>query len=73
MANGVPLGMWRKDWRSSRLLTGEFGRSGECGEFDETGGGLAKLELSLIDAQRLDAMVKRGGWNAKPCRGSGLP
>jgi len=29
----------------------------------------AKLELRLIDAQRFDAMVKRGWWNPKPRRG----
>jgi hypothetical protein len=40
-------------------LPGEFGRSGECGKFGETGGTSAKLELRLVDTQRLDAMVNR--------------
>jgi len=48
---------------------GEFGGSGECGEFGEIGRTSAKLELRLIDAQRFDAMVKRGWWNPKPRRG----
>ena len=26
----------------------------------------AKLELRFVDVQRLDAMVKRGRWNAEP-------
>ena len=34
---------------------------------------LAKLELRLINTQRLNAMVKRGGRNAKLRRGSGPP
>ena len=44
---------------------GEFGRSGECGEFGESGGDSAKLKLRLVDTQRLDAMVKRRWWNSK--------
>jgi hypothetical protein len=59
-----------KKKRPSRLTTGEFGGSGECGEFGETGGSSAKLELRLVDTQRLDAMVQRGWWNAKPRSGS---
>jgi hypothetical protein len=47
------------------MPTGEFGRSGECGEFEGSGGSSAKLELRLVDTQSLDAMVKRGRWNAK--------
>jgi hypothetical protein len=59
-----------KKKRPSRLTTGEFGGFGECGEFGETGGSSAKLELRLVDTQRLDAMVQRGWWNAKPRSGS---
>jgi hypothetical protein len=54
-------------------VTGEFGQSGECGECGETGGSLAKLELRLVDVQRLDAMVECGWWHAKLRRGSGSP
>jgi hypothetical protein len=52
---------------------GEFGRSGECGEFGEIGGRSAKLELHLVNTQRFDAMVKRGWRNAKSRRGPGSP
>ena len=31
-------------------------------------GSLAKLESRLVDAQCLDAMVKRGWWNTQPRR-----
>src|SRR5579864_6327296 len=33
----------------------------------------AKLELRLVDTQRLDAMVKRGWWNAKLRSGPRTP
>lgn len=42
------------------MTAGEFGRSGEYGEFGEIVGTSAKLELRLVDTQRFDAMVKRG-------------
>jgi hypothetical protein len=69
MAIGMPFECCGKDWGFRRLLTGEFGRCGECGEFGGSGGISAKLELRLVDTQRLDAMVKRGWWNAKLRRG----
>jgi hypothetical protein len=37
----------------------------EYGEFGESGGASAKFELRLSDAQRLNAMFKRGWWNSE--------
>ena len=50
------------------MLPGEFGRSGESGEFGDERMS-AKLELRFVDAQRFDAILKRGWWNAKLRRG----
>ena len=49
MANGVPLECDGETGDPAFHPPGEFERSGECGEFGESGGALAKFELRLVD------------------------